>query len=228
MEDTTQNKLPIAYRTISYVAICCFLIYWILTSLIIGLPKTLKKISPKTHHAYTLVIRQNWHLFSNPSIYNKQVLFVVRQIKNPQKTDTFNITRYFISQRIARAPFNNYYDNLDHVLFRISHYLETENIATLNKLKKQDSLQSNLWYIQQSSKISAAQEPPIVHFTNLLNISKQVLIDEKIHTVGKEYQLVIKNNYIPPHKLSHIEYDVQDGIVVPCFVSPYYSFNPHD
>lgn len=224
MEGYHQNNKPIAYKVISYLAIGCFVVYWIITLLMVGMSKTLKKNSPKTHFAYNLTIRQNWHLFSNPSSFNKHVLFVIRPKANIQKSDTLDITRYFINMRISKAPFNNYYDNLDHILFRISHYLEAENIATINKLKKQDSLQSNSWYIEQSSKISAAKQPPIVHFTNLIGMCKQVVINEKIDTVGKEYQLLIKNSYIPPHKLSNKEYDVENGKAVHCFVSPYYSF----
>ncbi|MFY8127673.1 MAG: hypothetical protein ACOVMM_04800 [Chitinophagaceae bacterium] len=228
MEVNNQNKSPVAYRTVSYIAISCFIGYWIITLLMVGLSKTLKKISPKTHYAYNLTIRQNWHLFSNPSKYNKHVFFVIRQKNKPQQTDTLDITRYFIDKRIAKAPFNNYYDNLDHVLFRISHYLEAENIATINKLKKQDSLQTNFWYIVQSSKITATKQPPIIHYTNLIGMCKQVLLNENIDTTAREYQLLLKNIYIPPHKLSDKAYDVENRQVVPCFVSPYFSFKKND
>lgn len=224
MEAVHQNKLPVAYKLASYFAIFCFLVYWFITSFMIAMPKTLKNVAPKTFYTYNVVIRQNWHLFSNPSVYNKHVLFVLRDKKNHDKTDTLNITKYFINERIARAPFNNYYDNLDHVLYRISHYLEGDNVKTINQLKKQDSLQTNLWYIQQSCSISVLKNPPITHFTNLIGMCKQVLVHEKINTAGKEYQLLIKNNYIPPHKLSNVEYDVQNGIVYPCFITPFYSF----
>ena len=116
MNQQTQNTQPIAYKGVAYFALFCFVVYWFITLLMIGLPKTLKNQSPRTFQYYNLVIRQNWHLFSSPSNYNKSVLFVVRDRKNINRSDTFNITKYFIKQRIARAPFNNYYDNYNNYI----------------------------------------------------------------------------------------------------------------
>ena len=120
------KDFPIAYKWISFIAVLGFVYYWIFTLFSIGLAKSFTSKFPKQHIVHNVLVRQNWKLFSNPSILNRHIVFITRDINNIDKTDTLNLTTYFIKNRIKDAPFNNYDDALDHILYRIGYYFEEQ------------------------------------------------------------------------------------------------------
>lgn len=218
MQTGTKLTYPIAYKWLSYVIVLAFVYYWLFTIAIIFLPKTINTTTPRQAAVYTAFIRQNWQLFAASKVYNRQLNVVLRDKITQQPTDTIDLVQYTIAEKRKQAPFNNYEDAIDHILYKEMNGLERQLAVKKKILQQQFPGRADSFYMQQSSLLLEQDSlQPNLH--NLVNYAKYVLQQKKITTANKEFQLTEMHKYIQPQLPA---YSIAgDSTAEPLFISTF-------
>lgn len=128
------------------------------------------------------------------------MIFIVRDKQHPANTDTTDLVQYLLTEKRAYAPFNNYEDALDRIL-----YLEMNGVEVLmnrrkGALKKQLPNNTADFYMRHAAVQVAADSQYQQHIDNIVAYGKYMMQREKKDTMGKEYQISIIHKYIAPAK----------------------------
>lgn len=198
MQPANTPKYPIAYKWLSYCIVAAFFYYWLFTTGLIFFRKSITAVSPRQTAVYNAFWRQNWKLFASTYIYNRELKLVLRDKLNPAESDTVALVSYAVSEKRKFAPFNNYEDALDHLLYRIMNGLEMQLTAKKIALQKQFPNQPDSFYMQQSSLLTEGDSLHQTDLQNLISYGKYVLNKKNIDTTGKEFQLILVYEYIHP------------------------------
>ncbi len=218
MQTANKPTYPIAYKWLSYGIVLAFVYYWLFTIAIIFLPKTINTVTPRQAVVYTAFVRQNWQLFAASKVYNRQLNVVLRDKITQQPTDTIDLVQYSIAEKRQQAPFNNYEDAIDHILYKEMNGLERQLAVKKKLLQQQFPGRADSFYMQQSSLL-LEQDSLQQNLQNLMNYAKYVLQKKKINTTNKEFQLTEVHKYIqPPLPVYSI---AGDSTAEPLFISTF-------
>ena len=146
----------IAYKWISYCLAGFFICYWLFTLGFILFRNPVQVMMPRPAGLYKTFLRQEWRLFETPKNYNREMKLVVRNKQYPAKADTIDLVQYLVAQKRKYAPFNNYEDALERLLFNIMNRLEGQLNEKRYLLKKKLPNNSAAFYMQQASQLTEA------------------------------------------------------------------------
>ncbi len=188
----------IAYKWLSYCIAAVVAYYWLITFGLVFFSKPVSSIAPHQTFLYRTFCRQNWRLFAITKVYNRQMNFIVRDKQNPQKADTTDLVQYLLTEKREYAPFNNYEDALDRIL-----YLEMNGVEVLmneqkKKLKERLPDSTAQFYWQQASLQVDTNTRYHQNIDNIIAYGRYMIQREKKDTAGKEYQISIVHKYISP------------------------------
>ena len=188
-----------AARKFSVLLIIFFIFFWICTLPYITAGKTFFNRFPLLYNTYKLFVRQDWKLFYKPHPYNRHIQILLIDSLHPQHTDTIDLVKYIQTQKRRYAPFNNYEDGLDNLLFRASNYFESQLRQKKEQLKKENPAMADslcnavaVNYMETDHKTKVATD-------NITNFSKYLLRNMSVDTTGKIYRLVIFYEPIMPY-----------------------------
>ncbi len=216
-----KQKYTIAYRWLSYCIVLAFAYYWFFTMAMVFFPKTTNAITSRQAAVYNTFIRQNWQLFAVSKVYNRKLNMVLRNTIDHQQTDTIDLVNYCILEKRKQAPFNNYEDAIDHMLYKVMNGLEQQLAAKKTLLQQQFPGRPDSFYMQQSSLLVEQDSLKQEKLQNLINYGKYVLKQKGIPAAGKEFQLVELHKYIPPQLPQY--HIAGDSTSQPLFISTFKS-----
>jgi hypothetical protein len=222
MKPTGTASYTIAYKWLSYCVVLAAAYYWLMTLGLVFFGDKVAAAIPRQTLAYRSFCRQNWRLFAVTKVYNRQMNLIVRDKQNPAKADTTDMVQYLLTEKRAYAPFNNYEDALDRIL-----YLEMNNVIVLMNhykrgLTKQFPGKPAAFYMQEAAAQVEADTLHRQNIGNLVAFGKYILQKKGLGTAGKEYQLSIVRKFIAPAKPPHPRAPGSDEEII--FTSAYKSF----
>ncbi len=197
MQQETKTKI-IAYPWLCGCIIFSLLVYWIFSLALIFKSQSIQSVAPLPRAVYYSFFKQNWHLFADTRQYNRELYLILNDSNSQQKNDSIALVKYIVAQKRKHAPFNNFEDATDHLIYRIMNGLEQQIYENKILLQKQFPDMSAGYYLQQSSM---HVEQDSLHKSNLQNLEsfgKYVLQQNKITTTGKLFKLVLVYHYIQP------------------------------
>lgn len=198
MQQKIQSANKIAWPWLSAAAIVAFIIYWLFTVAIIFKGNKLQTTAPLTTAVYYSFINQNWHLFADTKLYNRELYLVVKDSTGFYKNDSIALLKFIIDEKRKQAPFNNKADATDHLIYRIVNKLEQQLYEQKKILQKKYPGLGNAFYMLQASRMV---EQDSLHRTNLQsleNFAKYVMQQKNISTTAKQFQLILTYRYIQP------------------------------
>lgn len=193
-----QPSKRIANKSVSYLLLLLFAYYWVFTFGMIFYRDRMPALAPRQMTIYKSFLRQEWRLFEVPKLYNRHLNFIIRDRLDHSKTDTVDLVRYIIGQKIKFAPFNNYEDALDHILYNVMNKLEGQLNKQKEALQRQFPNRSDSFYVQQASLLVEADTVNPAPLQNLVGFGRHILQQEKMDASNKEYRLNLVYIYIPP------------------------------
>ena len=212
----------IAYKWFSYFIVFAFAYYWMFTIGMIFLPKKMGTVSGRQAGIYGAFARQNWRLFASTKLYNRKLNLVIRDKANHLQTDTIDLVNYSISQKRKYAPFNNYEDAIDKLLYQQMNALEVQLLEKKAFLKTKFPNKPDSFYMLQSSALVDLDSLQQVNIQNLTDYGKYVLKQTEKNLAGKEFQLIQLHKFIPPQiPVYSLPGDISTE---PIFISSFKSF----
>ena len=148
--------------------------------------------------------------------------FIVRDKQTPANADSTDLVQYILTEKRKYAPFNNYEDALDRILYIEMNGVEVQMNAMKTGLKKQFPGRTPDFYMQQASMLVEADSLHHVNIDNIVAYGKYIMQREKKDTAGKEFQISIVHKYIPPAKPKEPSAEGSDEQII--FISFYKSF----
>jgi len=196
--------------------------YWLMTIGMVFFGNKLSSIAPRQAFLYRTFFRQNWGFFATGKMYNRQMNFIIREKDNPSVTDTIDLERYLIAEKRKNAPFNNYQEAMEKILFATMNAIETQVNQEIAKIKKQSPGKSPHLYMQQASITVIDNSMNQQHVENIISFGKEIMKIKKMDFVGKEYQLCMIGKFIPPVNSSGVPAAESKGQII--FISAYKPF----
>lgn len=200
MKVTETTSYKIAYKWLSYAVVLAVAYYWLMTLGLVFFSKPVSSLVPNQTLLYRTFARQNWRLFAITKLYNRQMNFIIRDKNKPAKADTTDLVQYLLTEKRAYAPFNNYEDALDRILYLEMNGVEVLMIRRQELLKKQFPNNTADFYMRQAAVQVAADGQYQQHIDNIVAYGKYMMQRERKDTTGKEYQISIIHTYISPAK----------------------------
>lgn len=222
MDAAENSRYSIAYKWLSYLLVAGMVYYWLFTLGLIFFNKSLHNSTPRQTAVYNAFWHQNWRLFAVTKPYNRELDMVIRQKADPAKTDTIDLVKYSVAEKRKHAPFNNYEDALDHMLYGIMNGLEMQLYYKHLSLKKQYPGRPDSFYMRRGNQLLLADSLRQQRLQNLYQYGRYVMRQIQWDTAGKEFQLIVAHKFIPPQKPPESAVTEGDRKIV--FVSPYQSF----
>jgi hypothetical protein len=222
MKPGVSSPHRIVYKWISYCLLVAFIYYWIFTIGMLFNRNGMSNVLPRQTALYTAFLHQDWQLFSGPKLYNRQLNFIVRDKQHPEKADTTDIVQYLLTKKRKYAPFNNYEDALDHMLYVMMNRFEKQLNTNKDLLKKQFPGQPDSVDVQKVSRLTETDSVNLQNLQNLIAFGKHVMLNEKKDTAKKEYYFTVAYQYILPQHPS--EGSLNDGNIQTIFISACRSF----
>ncbi len=197
------SKTTIAYEWLSYGLLIAFVYYWLFTLGYVFFSKKTNNALPRQYAVYKTFFRQHWALFAKTKVCNIELMMVIRDKTNPQQQDSIKLIRELIINKKKYAPFNNYYDAIDHLtqwdILKQDWDLERKRKV----LEKQYSGKPGSFYLQRSFVMLKNDSSSRSTFQNLVNYAKYTLRQNGTDTVNKEFCLIQYNVYIKPALPKH-------------------------
>ncbi len=166
----------------------------------------METLSPRYVALHKVFWRQNWRLFAYTQLYNRQMNVIIRSSHDTTAADTTDLVQYSLTQKRRYAPFNNYEDGLDRVLYTTMNLLESRLEQYKKGLKTKSPGHTDEFYMLQASSLVETDTVAAKNMFNLDVLAKKMLQENKVDTSGKEYQLMIIHKYIPPQKPADSSY----------------------
>ncbi|HMO61207.1 MAG TPA: hypothetical protein PKC39_01375 [Ferruginibacter sp.] len=218
-----ENSTPhIAYKWLSYCLLGVFVYFWLFTLAMIFFKEPIQKITPRQAGLYKTFLRQEWHLFATPKLYNRQLYLVLIDANSHAHTDTIDIVQYSIAQKRSHAPFNSYQASLDRVLYWVMNRFEDELNKKKAALARQYPNMPDSFYVQQASAWLVADTARNLQYNNMVAFARNMLQQKNIATAGKQYRLLEQYTYIAPQAPPQGSYCESGRQVI--FISPVQSF----
>ena len=186
--------VKIAFKTLSVVLIGAFVYYWALTLALVFFYRPIRSASPRQVGIYSSFWRQNWHLFAYTKVYNRELNLLIRDTLTGH-TDTTDIVQWSVGEKRSHAPFNNYQDALDHLLYVFMNSLENQVSIRYKQAEKVLSGQPDSVYMRIASDSVAARAG---YLHNLNAYMRLMLASKKTDTSGKVYSLQLVHHFVPP------------------------------
>ena len=222
MKQTGSTPYPIACRWISWLIVLAFTCYWLMTLGLAFFSNRLSSIAPHQTFLYHTFCRQNWQLFAATKVYNRQMNVIIRDKRVPAVTDTIDLVQHLLAKKRKYAPFNNYQDAMEKILYLTMNDVEIQMKRQKAVAKKQFPGMPEEFYIRQASMMVTTDSLNQQGINNIVVFTKDIITAKKIDTAGKEYQLCIRHQYIPPAKPTGPFVEGGNGQTV--FISAYKSF----
>ena len=185
----------IAYPKLSALLIGAFVYFWLLTIAVGMFYRPVRNYCHRQVLVYNTFWRQNWRLFAYTKLYNRQLNLLIHHPHQSGKTDTLDIVQWSLSQKRSHAPFNNYQDALDHLLYNFMNTLEMQMSQQLQPLAAgHPGISDSARLLAASAKLAA--QPEILH--NLVAYAIMMMKDRKPDTTGCTYSLQLVHRFIPP------------------------------
>jgi hypothetical protein len=198
MHPSSSNS--IVYKAVSYCLVAAFGYYWLFTFSLFFFNTQTHTYAPRQVALYKTFWRQNWRLFAFSKVYNRKFLLIMKDTANPAKTDTIDLVQYSVSQKRAAAPFNNFEDAIDHLMYKVMNGVETQATGRDSLLRKEMPKRPDSFYVLQGSRQVEADIKNSVHLNNLYSYASFVLRQKNISAAGKQFQFVLQHIYISPAK----------------------------
>ena len=218
--ETTSNK--IAYKWLSWCIVGIVIYYWFITFGLVFFSKPVSSAIPQQTFLYRTFCRQNWRLFAITKVYNRQMNFIIRDKQDPSKADTTDLVQYLLTEKRKYAPFNNYEDALDRILYLEMNGVEIQMNEQKKKLKDKFPDSTTTFYLQQACVQVDSNFRYHQNIDNIISYGRYMIQREKKDTTGKEYQLSIIHKYISPALPKEPSTPGSDEQTV--FISTYKSF----
>ncbi len=184
----------IAFRTLSILLIGAFLYYWALTLTLVFFYEPVRSASPRQVGVYSTFWRQNWHLFAYTKPYNRELNLLLADPRSG-RTDTLDIVQWSLAEKRGHAPFNNYQDALDHLLYVFMNSLETQVSKRYQQaLASRPGLADSSGMRIASDSVSARDG----YLHNLKAYMRMMIAARQIDTTGKLYSLQLVHDFVPP------------------------------
>ncbi len=196
-QQETAGKL-IAYKWYSYCAVAAFVFYWMVSISMLYLRDKVDKVAPKYTALHKTFWRQSWRLFAYTKMYNRQLNLIIRDQTDTFATDTIDIVQYSLAQKRKDAPFNNYEEGVDRVLYLIMNLVSASMDEKKKALKAHFPGNTDEWYITKASALIQADTAHPENLQNLEAFAKRMLEETNKTTNGKEFQLQMTHKFIPP------------------------------
>ncbi len=198
MKPTPAVTYKIVYKLFSWCILLAALCYWAFTFGLVLFAKQVALITPSPTLLYRTFARQNWRLFAISKVYNRQMLFITRDKQKPSQSDTIDIVQYLLAEKRKYAPFNNYQDALDRILYLEMNGVESQMIKHKTALKNLYPGKPPLFYLEESSGLVLSDSFRKNNLENIAAFGKYMMEKKNIPANGKEYQLIITHKFIPP------------------------------
>jgi hypothetical protein len=117
------------------------------------------------------------------------------------------------------APFNNYEDALERLLFLAMNDLENAAEKKKALVQKQFPGNTEMFYVQQGSTLVENNRYIQSTIKNLENYGKYVVRQQHADTSGKEFQLIFVQHYILPATAPVVPADKSNNDTI--FISTY-------
>jgi hypothetical protein len=189
---------PNIYTWVSFCLLAGFAYYWLFTFSMVFLNRPTRAMAPRQSMIYSSFFNQNWRLFASTKKYSCEVNLVLKRKADSVVTDSIALVSYSMAQRRKKAPFNNYSEALERLLYVISTHIGESAKRKKEVFKKQVPLQNERFYVQETSLNLEKDSLHRANLKNLENYAKYVLAQEQVDTAGKEFQLILVRNYIKP------------------------------
>ncbi len=189
--------VKIAFKALSVILLGAFLYYWVLTLTLVFFYKPVRSVSPRQVGIYSTFWRQNWHLFAYTKLYNRQLNLLILDPRQPGRSDTFDIVQWSLAEKRGHAPFNNYQDALDHLLYVFMNSLETQVQKNYRLAAMQAPGQGDSAYMFRASAEVAATPK---HLHNMMAYARLMIASRQIDTTGKWFSLQLVHRFIPPQQ----------------------------
>jgi len=199
------NAAPekIACRALSLLLIGAFAYYWIFTLSLVFFYKPIRTVSPRQVGMYSTFWRQNWQLFAHTKVYNRQLNLLVHDRRLPGQTDTLDIIHWCLSEKRRHAPFNNYQDGLDLMLYFFTNKLQGQTEKAYHQYAAgHPGLPDSSIMLEASRMVTA--EPENLH--NPAAYAKMLIKSKQLDTSGRSYSLQLVQQFIPPSRGSRGEH----------------------
>lgn len=191
-------KSPVAYKWLSYCLVLGFIYYWLFTLGLLFYPKSIYRAAPRQTNVYSAFCKQTWRLFAYTKLYNRQLNLITRNIGDPSKADTVDLVQFSIARKRKAAPFNDYYDGFDVMLYSMMNDFEHDLYRKQKLVRRENPGQADSFYMRQGNALALMDNKRQQSLNNLEQYGRYVLRLLKKDTTGKEFQLVMINTYIPP------------------------------
>lgn len=177
-----QNK----QQTKSYVAIAIFLFFWLTALAYLFFENKITKKVPNFSWAYNQAFHQNWSFFSQPAIYNDELIFVIQ--KNTETIDSIDVLDEL--WKAKRSKFNYARENVwDHIMYRqmrkLRSKLQEKNLVSYSK----DSTKFN-------SLLNNKTNADLLH--NIEKFGKEIIEKKGIKTDEAKFKILLFTNYTTP------------------------------
>lgn len=188
----------ILFKWLSYCLLLAFIYYWLFTMGLVFFNHATRTAAPRQSMLYTSFFNQNWRLFAITNTYSSELSFVTRQPGTNGMADTFPLVQYSIAQKKQHAPFNNYQDAMERLLF-----LAITDLSATAEKKRQLLMntfpgKSTDFYTQQVTALLEKDPAQQQVISNLENYGKFILTKTGKTTAGKEFRMILFHRYILP------------------------------
>lgn len=131
-----RNILNYSNKTI--VAVTAFVLFWIATLVYVLPIKFIRQKTPNIAWQYDQLFGQKWNFFTQPSLANNQLFFVLKNTTTNRIIDSVDILKILWDSKKNNAPFNTKEDILDHIALRqitilneaIYYHKNTQNVVS--------------------------------------------------------------------------------------------------
>lgn len=188
----------ILFKWLSYCLLLAFIYYWLFTMGLVFFNRATRTVAPRQSMLYTSFFNQNWRLFAITKTYSTELDFVTRQPGTNGKADTFQLVKYSIAQKKLYAPFNNYQDAMERLLF-----LSITDLSATAEKKRQLLIdrfpgKGSDFYRQQLTALLENDPAQQQLISNLENYGKYILAKAGQAISGKEFRMILFHRYILP------------------------------
>lgn len=198
MEQKGASTYPLAHKWFSFCLAIAFCGYWVFTFGVMLFGQRLAATVPKATFFYSSFARQSWRMFAFAKEYNRQMLFITRDLADRSKTDTTDLVQYLLAKKRGYAPFNNKQDAQERLLYLTMNGVESRLLHHEKKIKDTAPYRGPEFYRQRAMELVRNDTNHQQEINNIAGFARDMMQQEKKDTNGKEYQLIIKHKYIHP------------------------------
>jgi hypothetical protein len=219
MNTNAASWKDVLFKWVSGCLLLAFVYYWLFTLSLVFFNRSTHAAAPRQSSLYASFFNQNWRLFAVTRNHSNELNFVVRTVGRLSETDTIPLVSYSMAKKKQYAPFNNYEDALERLLFLAMNDLENAAEKKKALVQKQFPGNNEMFYVQQGSMLVENNRYNQSTIKNLENYGKYVVRQQHADTSGKEFQLIFVQHYILPAIAPFVPADKSNNDTI--FISTY-------